>query len=1351
MAKKKKEPEVEPKTKKKDKSKDQTPPKTEEKPTRGIAVGENFGWTGKLPLTLLYEHCQKQKWTKPVINCKHTSYGYSTHITLLWENPKTKQMIKLHYDPKLERPTANESKHLSATYVLYRLNYKKNLKIMLPIIFRDYWDDLTKERLELFDRDKFKHDLLYGDQPFQAYLQEQDRKEKLKLKNEKMKQQNQLAQKDSVSLSTNDLKELQQLSNSIDGIQHPFFPVKIWENSPVFDLDADLRVKVENLIKYFINWDSDSGISTAKPKLITFLIKLGFRESHINEALQYTSTFTSALEWLLFYLPEDDLPPFFTKLNHHSTNQVKISKDIKYDKLLSTFKNSGFNIDDIVLHLSKCENHENNTLISLCQSLIPKDLWYDDNIDLGLTPEEIWHHEMQSLEAMDVKVKFDSETASIPGKLPLKLVRSHNYPNDLVGISILANIPSYIKLSALRRIIEHLYSNKYVGTEYVFTLVDYINENYEDLVNNPGPLLSQKLVHKQVTSASSASVSKGFRDFKSNEQKIKSSYSSRIEKPEYKESIKNRSKLPAWTKQGDILKLIESNQVVLITGETGSGKSTQIVQFVLDHLNQQEKFSAKIMVTQPRRISTLGLADRISSERVDQVGQEIGYIIRGELKVGDSTRITFCTTGVLLRLLQTSSKFLSSMSYIVIDEVHERSVDSDFLLILLKSSLKKFPNLKVILMSATIDPSIFNKFFNSQVPHLHIEGRTFPIKDYYLDTILDDLDYEMEMNDQLIKPQADSNFFKSGNLNYDLIVKLVYNLRSTHGSILIFMLGIMEINQLRSKIMSFFADNGEKVTVLPLHSALSSKDQTKVFNSFKDLKVIISTNIAETSITIPDCTVVIDTGRVKTIQYDSTTKTTKLVETWCSQAEAMQRRGRSGRIQKGNCYRLYTQDTFNGMIKLPVPEIKRTNLDNLFLIIKSMGVHNVKEFLTRGIDAPSELTIDNSEVTLKRIGALDEDSKLTSLGKYLSLLPTDLSNAKLMIFGCIFGCLNSTLLLAAIKSVGSPFQKSYEVRDTVKAVLSKYSQGNGDFIGYLNIVKAYVNLTSKNKFLSDNCLSYLAIKDILSTANQYENILKELNFYKDNSSITRNDNNVKILKALITAGYYPNISKVFYPDTKYFASSAGAIEVNPDEKLIRYFVEHKDEELNSKRDKLLATQQRQKERQERWEKRDKGLDTDGSSDNKSDSSKPNSGYIPKRVFVHPLSSFFDKKSQTAAPDGDIDTPQVSQLYQKPPFIVYGSSYETSKHFINEITPSTVVSVLLFGGTINYNLNLSRGAVSPGIIIDNWITIRTWCKNAVLIKNLRVLLDNIIEFKLGQNNDEEYDEILRVIELLIASS
>ncbi|KAM9915459.1 hypothetical protein OXX80_014021, partial [Metschnikowia pulcherrima] len=225
-----------------------------------------------------------------------------------------------------------------------------------------------------------------------------------------------------------------------------------------------------------------------------------------------------------------------------------------------------------------------------------------------------------------------------------------------------------------------------------------------------------------------------------------------------KASISQRQKLPAWRKRDELVNIISSNKVTLVTGETGSGKSTQIVQYILDHMCESKNFQGSIVCTQPRRISTIGLAERISDERVMKVGSETGYIIRGENKTSKHTRLSFVTTGVLLRMLQsylssgntTDAGIFENLEYIFIDEVHERSVDSDFLLIILKKILGKLPKLKIVLMSATINTDVFMNYFDTPVNHLHIEGRTFPIEDYYLDTILEDLDFSLQTYDDQI-------------------------------------------------------------------------------------------------------------------------------------------------------------------------------------------------------------------------------------------------------------------------------------------------------------------------------------------------------------------------------------------------------------------------------------------------------------------------------------------------------------------------------------------------------------------------------------------------------------------------
>lgn len=1361
------------------------------KPTRGLNLNDNFGWTGKLPMTLLYEHCQRNKWNKPIIDIHKPQGKCKAVITLSWENPKTKELIKIPYNNGKLLPTINEAKHYAATFTLFKLSFNKNLKLLLPNIFKDYWDELTTERLNLLKTDKTKHDILYNENPFQVYLQQQELKAQLQKEKEKSRKEK-LERKAKLGLSEDiDFKQIKSILNkngenpqenkdeksdtlskstesTSKAINSPFISKKTWEAAPIFDIDSEIRIALEDKLKYFINW---SLISDTSPKVLanemnSLFVGLGFKVNHVNEALKYTNSINGVLEWLLFYIPEDDLPPFFNRSNYSSLMKIKISKPLHHELIINNLTNSGYPLTEVLSTLSSTGFEESLATLKLTQSIArTSDTISKEDLHSSLTlpptsPEEsqeIWYNELSSLQSMDYSIEFitskeiESTTAIVD--LPtisskFKFFKPANYPNDIVGIQLMTKLPNYIKLSIISKIINQLVTNQFLGFEYIFNIIDFLVNNWSELVNNPGPLINQSLfkanspLFKLDTldqgSENGSKMSLGGFNLRSDSEKIQAYHDARIKEKKFSESLNTRMKLPSWQKRQEILNTINQNQVVLITGETGSGKSTQIVQYILDQAYEKKRFESKIMITQPRRISTLGLADRISSERLTQVGKEVGYIIRGDSKVSSTTSVYFVTIGVLLRFLQTSKKVLNNLHYLIIDEVHERSIDSDFLLILLKLLLSSpnFKHLKIILMSATIDTSIFAKFFKKEIPHIHIPGRTFPINDVYLPEILSDLDYKMELNNgQVISPQADSNFFKSGNINYDMIVKLVYHLINTkvkqlHGSILVFMPGVFEINRLISRILDYDSTLDANITCYPLHSGLNPGDQVKVFKTPPkgSVKIVVATNVAETSITIPDCTIVIDTGRVKLVKYDAATKLTRLVETWCSKSEMLQRRGRSGRIKSGNCYHLYTKETESEWLINPIPEILRTNLDNLYLIIKSMGVSKVKAFLLNGIDSPLEMSLSSCEQNLTTIGALslnnDNDHELTNLGKYLSYLPTDLSNGKLLIYGCIFGCINNCLLISSIKSIGSGslFIKNQDLRDKFKLILSKHSNGNGDLIGYLNLIKLYLLISSKsekNAFIKNNHLSKLVINDVISTRDQFVNLLTDLNFMNtnNNDTLNRNDQNVKLLKALITSAYYPNIAKINYPSTKYTSSTHGAIETNPDDRLIKYFIKND------------------------------GFES-GSSDN----------YPVTRVFVHPSSTLFkfnkDGTDETKAYNPDL-TPQVSSLNQKPPFSVYSNSFQTSKHYISDITPVNPISVLLFGGEISYNLAPTFGQLSPGIVMDNWIPIKTWCKNAVLLKYVRLLLDQILDIKLSSiasdGENEDVNEILSIVEQLINAS
>ncbi|CCE82984.1 Piso0_002757 [Millerozyma farinosa CBS 7064] len=1370
-------------------------------PNRGLAVAGNFGWTGKLPATLVHEHCQKQKWNKPIFDMKRNSKGFIGIAKLSWINPQTKEVIEVQMSPDLDlyspTETTNEARHFAATYVLHRINYVKNLKMILPTLFRDYYSSLEKKRLEILKSNKELHDSIYNIDPFSVVLAKRAKEEKRKKEQETKARNLTKVPRAAISISSGQTESSQKKNYDLrkkvkSVVTNSTFSKKVWQNAPFIDLPSELRVSIEDTIKHHINsmgWSNK--VKQPTKENFELLLELGFRKSHIEESLKYTSTFQDSLEWLLFHIPEDDLPHYFSKTDRDSAVSLKISNNIKFERTFNNIRKLGFDRDDIIKALCETDNDERLTAVKLTNSLIEdfKPVKPDDSHELWLQEIEgmalTGNRKYEFNDSGKLIVTFDISPRKLDKNLlGLKLYYGEFYPNQLPGIQIVVKkegfkLANYIKLSILKCLVTFLTESYILGECQIFSIIEWMEDNIADIIDNPGPLYTPKVLNKPSQIMDKDSKSRGSQGknrqelSEVQEKEIQNNYKSRVGSKESESSLESRSKLPAWGKKDSLIDVISSNRVTLITGETGSGKSTQVVQFLLDDMYQKNNFKSTIICTQPRRISTIGLAERVSQERISKVGDETGYIIRGENKTKKTTRLSFVTVGVLLRMLQSflSSKsdnmsFFDRLEYIIIDEVHERSVDTDFLLIIMKMITSKLPKLKIVLMSATLQIETFKKFFKTDMNHIHIEGRTFPIQDYYLNQILDELDYNITNKDgEQIKPKADSSYFKQGNLNYDLMSLLCLHideqLNSNHdnGSVLIFLPGIAEIERCIKQIEAKFAEKDKKTWCLPLHSALSSADQQRVFKSAAPgkRKIVVSTNVAETSITIPDCVVVIDAGKVKTLYYDTQFNSTKLVENWCSKAEVAQRRGRAGRIRSGTCYHVYTKETEMSMINQPVPEIKRVNLENLYLIVKAMGVKNVENFLNSGLDPPEQSTLKQSSKYLDNIGAIS-DGVLTNLGKYLSLIPTDVHNGKLLIFGCIFGCLDFALTMASISAGGNLFVNSFQKRDEIKQILKKFSKQSGDSIALYNLISEYERLRTEGKstreFMSNNYLSYTSIRDILSSKAQFLALLKEIGFapldYNSSNkasksfiNLNRNRSDVSVQRALLTGAYYPQIARVQFPDPKYVQSIAGSVEVDPDERKTKIWIRKSTLDVTS-------------------------------------DSSPSTDTAVARAFLHPSSVLFNTSKNDDA-DGidlgeflnddeslDVDKwkkmtenlqPKVSNnpAALKHPFIVYMSSHQSTKLYLREVTPTSVMVTLLFGGEISYDIlsYVSAENAPTGIILDDWIPVRTWCKNGVLIKKLRGLLDMVIQNKLSHptnatnlsSNDPD-NEVLTVIEDLL---
>jgi ATP-dependent RNA helicase DHX57 len=518
-----------------------------------------------------------------------------------------------------------------------------------------------------------------------------------------------------------------------------------------------------------------------------------------------------------------------------------------------------------------------------------------------------------------------------------------------------------------------------------------------------------------------------------------------------------RKELPAAKARSDFLSVMKkagkAGRVILVTGDTGCGKTTQIPQFILE----ESPADVKIVVAQPRRLAAMAVATRVANERGEnQPGTgSVGYVVRGDSAMCNCTRLLFCTTGVLLRQLQ-SDKALESLTHIIVDEVHERHLDTDVLLGVLKASLQSNPHVQVVLMSATLDADRFAEYWGSNTPRIHISGRTFPVTDFMLEDVLLITGYIPRKNGKKKKitggyhrprkssawddseksDEEDINISseKSGmtstspstrgeqktyshnisledlvervdesRFDYDMLGQLVKQLVNKKdykddGSILVFLPGAQEISQAMDAIRKVV--RGLSVQLRPLHGGLQPKDQNMVFKAAERgyTKIILSTNVAETSITIPDCTIVIDSCREKQSSYDPSNRMPLLVDCFASRANLKQRRGRAGRVQSGTCYKLISKKTYDNLPEHGEPEILRCALDQTLLSLMFLGLERgTGTFLRTLLDPPSKSSVDAAVFSLQQIGAVttgDFDLSLTPLGLHLAGIPAPPSVGK---------------------------------------------------------------------------------------------------------------------------------------------------------------------------------------------------------------------------------------------------------------------------------------------------------------------------------------------------------------------
>ncbi|ESO07888.1 hypothetical protein HELRODRAFT_75102, partial [Helobdella robusta] len=688
---------------------------------------------------------------------------------------------------------------------------------------------------------------------------------------------------------------------------------------------------------------------------------------------------------------------------------------------------------------------------------------------------------------------------------------------------------------------------------------------------------------------------------------------------------KDRESLPVYNYRQKIIDTFRNYDVFIVAGETGSGKSTQVPQFILEELlssssswSPSSPLPPTIICTEPRRISAVSLARRVCAEmgEVDgpgSFGSLCGYQIRSEVKRSRDTRLLFCTTGVLLRRLQ-EDLCVEDVGCVIVDEVHERDLNTDVLLIHLLEMLtsnKKRSKLKVVLMSATMDSDKFHKYFKG-CSVVRVEGRSFPVQVLHLEDIIERTGYQLEIDSTYALPyeylvqvniwcvracarsSLDPNQFslRTRNMvtrlncdviNVDLILETVRWLNGPknnknnnnnnddgicgkEGAVLVFLPGMAAIEEVKDSMLSdpLFSDP-DRFLVLPLHSILSSSDQSLAFNPAKYgiRKVILSTNIAETGVTIPDVVYVIDCGWEKQMRYLDSHRISQLRQIWISKASARQRQGRAGRVREGVCVRLYTSGQFDVMSQHSMPEIKRVPLQGLCLHVMKSYSEPPNGFLSKAIDPPDPQAINVAMSILREAGAC-EGLSLTPLGHHLARLPLDAKLGKMMVYAGVLGCLHEASILVACMTEKSPFISRLESSASSPSASdcqgkARFNSEDSDQLAVYTAVREWMEI-SKRTERKDYCRKYglkmEVLQDIESTSRELRQLIRDSNletnitdlctdhpsltkYLQPRTSLLQSKVTVTLLKAVLMAGLYPQIGRLQTVDRNFGGKKRG--------------------------------------------------------------------------------------------------------------------------------------------------------------------------------------------------------------------
>jgi ATP-dependent helicase HrpA len=577
--------------------------------------------------------------------------------------------------------------------------------------------------------------------------------------------------------------------------------------------------------------------------------------------------------------------------------------------------------------------------------------------------------------------------------------------------------------------------------------------------------------------------------------------------------------LPISARVEDLTRAIEQHPVVIVAGATGSGKTTQLPKIALAMGRGRER--GLIGVTQPRRIAATSVAARVASELGTPLGQDVGYQVRFDDRTGKNTAIKFMTDGILLAEIQGDRR-LRRYDTLIIDEAHERSLTIDFLLGWIARILPERPDLKVIISSATIETERFSEFFGG-APVVQVEGRTYPV-------------------DVLYEPPAEDDDLPAA------VARAVSTVTSLdpHGDVLVFLPGEREIKECEGELQRL---DLRHTSIQPLYGRLAAADQGKVFSPINQRRVVLATNVAETSVTIPGIVYVIDTGVARLSRYDPRSGTTRLQIEAISQASADQRKGRCGRVREGICIRLYDEPSFLARSAFTDPEIKRTGLAGVILRMKSLELGDVDQFPF--LDPPHPRAITEGYRVLEELGALDEERRLTPLGRRLARFPVDPRIGRMILAGAELGCLADVLVVTAALNTQDPRERPRDAQQQADEVHRRFRDERSDFLGLLKLwafVQEQKGSSALRRACKANFLSFMRVREWIEVHRQLLDIVRELKL--DGRPQRAQTDEVDLHRALLT-GLLSKVGQWSPEKRVYLGAKATLFMVHPSSALAK--------------------------------------------------------------------------------------------------------------------------------------------------------------------------------------------------------